>query len=131
MSGDIIQSLVSAAEIRKTEQGNYAAFLAIERNHLAQASLLVNLGADIHAEDMEDTSALVGRSGRALKRSGRHLGKQCQSRDSGDVRHCTSQFFRTQSRCSRFLSNPARTLTPATRMATRLHIAVRENDRAN
>ena len=60
MSEDIIRALITAgADINeRNKKGITPLSLAIERSQLIQANLFVQLGADIHAEDIDNNTAL-------------------------------------------------------------------------
>lgn len=60
MSDNIIQSLIKAGgdTNERNKRGATPLSLAIERKQIAQANLFVRLGADIHAEDIDDNTAL-------------------------------------------------------------------------
>ena len=136
MSEDIIQSLVSAGgdPNERNKKGITPLSLAIERNHLAQASLLVNLGADIHAEDMEDTSALV----RAIRQGPETVqavisANNVQSRDSqGRTALHIAVLSHAEPDVVNFLIKSGADINARDKNGdSPLHIAVRENDRAN
>ncbi|ULQ59519.1 ankyrin repeat domain-containing protein [Brucepastera parasyntrophica] len=61
MSENIIRTLIShgADTNERNKKGVTPLSLAIERNQIAQANLFVRLGADIHAEDIDENTALI------------------------------------------------------------------------
>lgn len=61
MEPDLISSLVNAgADLNeRNKKGATPLSLAIERNQIQQANFFVRLGADIHAEDIDETTALT------------------------------------------------------------------------
>lgn len=136
MSADIIQSLVSAGgdPNERNKKGITPLSLAIERSHLAQATQLVSLGADIHAEDMEDTTALI----RAIRQGPETVraiiaGNNVQSRDSrGRTALHIAVLSRANTDIITFLVKTGADINARDKNGdSPLHIAVRENDRAN
>lgn len=136
MSADIIQSLVSAGgdPNERNKKGITPLSLAIERSHLAQATQLVSLGADIHAEDMEDTTALI----RAIRQGPETVraiiaGNNVQSRDSrGRTALHIAVLSRANTDIISFLVKTGADINARDKNGdSPLHIAVRENDRAN
>lgn len=85
MSEDIIRSLIySGADINeRNKRGSTPLALAIERNQVSQAHLFVKLGADIHAEDIDQKTALTSaiKSGYDMVQAV-ILSENVQSRDS-------------------------------------------------
>ncbi len=136
MTEDIIQALVSAGgdPNERNKKGITPLSLAIERKHLAQATLLVNLGADIHAEDMEDTSALVRAIGQGAETVRAIISKDTiQSRDSqGRTALHIAILSHAEPDVVSFLIKSDADVNARDKMGdSPLHIAVRENDRAN
>lgn len=83
MEPDLITSLVEAGGDlnERNKKGITPLSLAIERNQIQQAEFFVKLGADIHAEDIEETTALT----KALK-SGLKMTKAVIKKDNIQTR---------------------------------------------
>ncbi len=136
MSADIIQALVSAGgdPNERNKKGITPLSLAIERSHLAQATQLVSLGADIHAEDMEDTTALIKAIRQGPETVRAIIAKNnIQSRDSrGRTALHIAVLFRANTEILAFLVKAGADINARDKNGdSPLHIAVRENDRAN
>ena len=136
MSEEIIRALVSAGADpnERNKKGVTPLSLAIERNQITQANLFVRLGADIHAEDIEESTALT----KALK-SGLEMTEaiiidsNVQSRDSRGrtALHIAVMNHADPAIISFLISKKADVNARDKNGDTALHIAVRNNDRAS
>lgn len=136
MSEDIIRDLVAAkADVNeRNKKGVTPLSLAIERRQIAQAALFVKLGSDIHAEDIDDQTALI----KALK-SGIDVVKAVvteETASSRDSRGRTSLHIAVLLKAdpaivNHIISQKADVNARDKNGDTPLHIAVRNNDRAN
>jgi len=136
MSEDIIRALVSAgADINeRNKKGVTPLSLAIERRQVTQAALFVQLGADIHAEDMDGETAIT----KAIK-SGPDMVQaiitqtNISSRDSqGRTPLHVATLARAEPAVINFLISKKADVNARDKNGdTALHIAIRNNDRAN
>lgn len=136
MTEDIIQALVSAGADpnERNKKGITPLCLAIERNHRSQASLLVRLNADIHAEDMEDKTALSRAISQGLEMVQAIIASNnLQSRDSqGRTALHIAVLSHAEPEIINFLVKAGADINARDKNGdSPLHIAVRENDRAN
>ena len=85
MEPDLIRSLVEAGGDlnERNKKGATPLSLAIERNQIQQAEFFVQLGADIHAEDIDESTALTKALKSGLKMTGAVIKENnIQTRDS-------------------------------------------------
>ena len=136
MSEDIIRALIAAgADINeRNKKGVTPLSLAIERNQLTQANLFVRLGSDIHAEDIDENTALT-----KAMRAGLEMVKaviidsNIQSRDSrGRTPLHIAVLNKADPAIINFLISKKADVNARDKNGdTPLHIAVRNNDRAS
>ncbi len=136
MSEDIVRELVAAgADVNeRNKKGITPLSLAIERRQIAQARLFVTIGADIHAEDIDDQTALS----RAIK-AGIELVEAivtvetAQTRDSrGRTPLHVAVSLRADPAITKYVISKKADVNARDKNGdTPLHIAVRANDRAN
>lgn len=136
MSEEIIRALIAAGADtnERNKKGVTPLSLAIERNQMAQATLFVKLGADIHAEDIDGNTALT----KAIK-SGLEMitaiiiDTNIQSRDSqGRTPLHIAVISKADPAIITYLISKKADVNARDKNGdTALHIAVRNNDRAS
>ncbi len=136
MSEDIIRALVAAGADtnERNKKGVTPLSLAIERNQTTQANLFVKLGADIHAEDIDENTALIKalRAGLEMTQA-IIIDTNIQARDSrGRTALHIAVMNRADPAIITFLISKKADVNARDKNGdTALHIAVRNNDRAS
>jgi ankyrin repeat protein len=136
MSEDIVRALVSsgADANERNKKGVTPLSLAIERNQASQANLLVRLGSDIHAEDIEENTALTKALRAGLEMTEAIVAdSNVQSRDSrGRTALHVAVINRADPAIISFLVSKKADVNARDKNGdTALHIAIRNNDRAS